>query len=95
MSDPRQAKKPLAIENNSHNLFLQTLRRSDSETMYICICNAIREADLRDAAVSSGGDAVETYASLGKKPNCGQCLVKAQRIIHEHREGASCDQVAV
>ncbi|KWV92422.1 ferredoxin [Erythrobacter sp. YT30] len=63
--------------------------------MYICICNAIRETDLRNAASDSLGDAVATYASLGKKPNCGQCLVKAGQIIDEHRAATSCNRVAV
>ena len=49
--------------------------------MYICICNAIREADLRKAALASRGDATATYATLGKRPNCGQCLSEAGKII--------------
>lgn len=53
--------------------------------MYICICNAIRESDLRAAALSSGGDAEATYAKLGKRPNCGQCLDKAQDILDQER----------
>ncbi|UAB79042.1 (2Fe-2S)-binding protein [Erythrobacter sp. SCSIO 43205] len=53
--------------------------------MYTCICNAIRETDLRAAAVQSGGDAETVYATLGKRPNCGQCLEKAQKLIEEER----------
>lgn len=53
--------------------------------MYTCICNAIRETDLRAAALRAGGDAEAVYASLGKKPNCGQCLEKAQKTIEEQR----------
>ena len=53
--------------------------------MYICICNAIRESDLRKAALTSGGDAESTYATLGKRPNCGQCLDKAQDILEQER----------
>ena len=53
--------------------------------MYICICNAIRESDLRKAALTSGGDAEATYATLGKRPNCGQCLDKAQDILEQER----------
>ncbi|MEM7665815.1 MAG: ferredoxin [Pseudomonadota bacterium] len=63
--------------------------------MYICICNAIREADLREAALSSSGDAEATYATLGKKPNCGQCLIKAAKILQQERDLASCENVAV
>ncbi|MEO0464115.1 MAG: ferredoxin [Pseudomonadota bacterium] len=63
--------------------------------MYICICNAIRETDLRAAALSSGGDAEATYATLGKRPNCGQCLGKAGEIIDQERAMTGCNAVAV
>ena len=63
--------------------------------MYICICNAIRETDLREAALGHDGDAEATYATLGKRPNCGQCLVKAGKIITEEREALICENVAV
>ena len=53
--------------------------------MYTCICNAIRETDLRAAALEADGCAEMVYASLGKKPNCGQCLEKAQKTIEEER----------
>lgn len=63
--------------------------------MYICICNAIREADLRHAATHCEGDAEATYAALGKRPNCGHCLDEAQEIIEEQRAAASCKEFAV
>lgn len=63
--------------------------------MYICICNAIRETDLRMAALVSGGDAEATYRVLGKRPNCGQCLGKAGQIIDQERALFSCEKVAV
>lgn len=63
--------------------------------MYICICNAIREADLRKAALTNGGDAEATYATLGKQPNCGQCLGKAGKIIDQERALASCNELAI
>ena len=63
--------------------------------MYICICNAIREADLREAALASNGDAEATYATLGKRPNCGQCLAKAGEILDQERALLSCDRVAL
>ncbi|MEL7216937.1 MAG: ferredoxin [Pseudomonadota bacterium] len=63
--------------------------------MYICICNAIREADLRKAALTNGGDAEATYATLGKRPNCGQCLGKAGKISDQARALASCNELAI
>ena len=54
--------------------------------MYTCICNAIRECDLRRAARCHRGDAETVYAKLGKRPNCGHCLEEAAEIIAEERE---------
>ncbi|MGD9811451.1 MAG: bacterioferritin-associated ferredoxin [Sphingobium sp.] len=57
--------------------------------MYICICNAIREADLRQAARASRGDAEKLYASLGCNPQCRQCLDEAEDIVADERGLAS------
>lgn len=56
--------------------------------MYTCICNAIRESDLRNVARRVSGDAEACYAALGKRPNCGTCLVDADAIVFEEREMA-------
>ncbi|WP_209346916.1 (2Fe-2S)-binding protein [Pontixanthobacter sp. CEM42] len=60
--------------------------------MYICICNAIKESDLRRAACAGAsakdGDVEAVYAAMGKRPNCGQCLEDAQAIVDEEREMA-------
>lgn len=56
--------------------------------MYVCICNAIRECELRRAARLTSGDAEAVYAALGKVPNCGQCLDDAEEILFEEREMA-------
>lgn len=53
--------------------------------MYICVCNAIRECELRRAALRTPGDAEAIYAKLGKRPNCGQCLDEADEIIVSER----------
>ena len=50
--------------------------------MYVCICNAISESV----------DAV--YASLGKRPQCGQCLDEAAEILIEEREGMCARAIA-
>jgi len=62
--------------------------------MYICICNAIRENDLRAAALREGGDAERVYASLGNRPDCRQCLEEADEFIDEVRKCASLARIA-
>jgi len=54
--------------------------------LYICICNAVRECDLRKAARACPGDVDAVYDSLGKQPQCGQCLDEAMEIMIEERD---------
>ena len=53
--------------------------------MYVCICNAIRECELRDACCATDGDAEAVYEALGKRPQCGCCLEDADMILAEVR----------
>lgn len=53
--------------------------------MYVCVCNAIRECEFRRAARLCDGDAEAVYASLGKAPQCGQCLEDADILLAEER----------
>jgi len=54
--------------------------------VYICICNAIRESELRSAALTCSGDADAVYAALGRPPQCRQCLDEAAVILADERE---------
>jgi bacterioferritin-associated ferredoxin len=54
--------------------------------MYVCVCNAIRESELRGVARRCPGSAEAVYAALGKRPNCRQCLEEAAEILVEERE---------
>jgi bacterioferritin-associated ferredoxin len=56
--------------------------------MYVCICNAIRECELRKAARVSRGDAETVYASLGRPPQCRQCIEDAEDIVADERLSA-------
>lgn len=53
--------------------------------MIICVCNAIRERDLRSAVKQGAKCPNSAYASLGRKPKCGQCLSFARSIINTER----------
>ena len=56
--------------------------------MYVCICNAIKERELRSAARNCDGNAEAVYHSLGCIPLCGSCLSDADRVIDNERENA-------
>lgn len=62
--------------------------------MYVCICNAIRETDLRDAALRCSGDADAVYHSLGRPPQCRQCIDDATEIVMQERAAASMSACA-
>ncbi len=53
--------------------------------MYVCVCNAIRECEFRNAANRVAGDAETVYKTLGKRPQCGSCLEEADIILAEER----------
>jgi bacterioferritin-associated ferredoxin len=73
----------VAIAIHSHYLASNT--GEDKPQMYVCICNAIRDRDLRDAARSCDGDVDSVYQTLGRTPQCRQCLEDAADIISEER----------
>lgn len=56
--------------------------------MYVCVCNAIRESELREAALVTMGDADAVYAALGCEPDCRQCIEEANEILVEERRCA-------
>jgi bacterioferritin-associated ferredoxin len=49
--------------------------------MVVCVCNALRERDVRQAARSGCRDPLSAYASLGCRPRCGQCVPFARELI--------------
>jgi bacterioferritin-associated ferredoxin len=53
--------------------------------MYVCICNAICQNQLRQAAGQCDGDAEAVYAALGRVPQCRQCLDEAEAFLAEVR----------
>src|SRR3546814_13305555 len=53
---------------------------SEEESMDVCVCNAIREKDVR-AAVSSGDSCPSSaYARAGHRPKVGQCRSEERRV---------------
>jgi bacterioferritin-associated ferredoxin len=53
--------------------------------MIVCICNAIKEDELREIARHGVTDPEAAYAILGKTPQCGTCLDHADDVIASER----------
>ena len=53
--------------------------------MIVCICNAIREEELRASARRGAPCARTAYKSLGCEVQCGMCLPAAKEVIADER----------
>ncbi len=53
--------------------------------MYVCVCNAFRDSELRHAARNEEGDVDAVYATLGCQVQCGMCVEEAAEMIVEER----------
>lgn len=53
--------------------------------MIVCVCNALTEDEVREAARGGATCPTNAYARLGCEPQCGCCLDYAQEIIDEER----------
>lgn len=51
--------------------------------MYVCICHAVTEKQVRDAAGSGVTDLWGLQAELGVASSCGQCRETASEILRE------------
>jgi bacterioferritin-associated ferredoxin len=64
--------------------------------MIICVCNAIREDELRAAARDGAADPLAAYKALGCEPLCGCCLDCVQEVIDdEHKKPARRNRSSV
>ena len=57
--------------------------------MVVCVCNAIRERDVREAARAGCGDPLKAYATFGRRPKCGQCIPFARELIASEQSAAA------
>ncbi len=57
--------------------------------MIVCVCNALRENQVRAKARTGAGSVSQIYAQLGAKPQCCQCLPFARDVIRDERSRAA------
>ena len=53
--------------------------------MIVCVCNAITEKEVREAASKGSRTSEAVYATFDCEVQCGCCLDYAQEIIDEER----------
>ena len=51
--------------------------------MYVCICKAVSDQDIKEAVASGAEDLADIQARLGAATGCGTCVEYANEVIHE------------
>ena len=54
--------------------------------MYVCICQAVKDAEVRQAIAAGADDVEQLGEELGVGVNCGCCREAAQALIDQHHE---------
>ena len=54
--------------------------------MYVCVCNAITDKQIRKAAKSGARDLWDLQRQLGVASGCGSCKETASAILRESRQ---------
>ena len=63
--------------------------------MYVCICNAITDKQIRRAAKNGVSSLYELRGELGVAAGCGSCAHTAEQILDEETANASGPQLYV
>ncbi len=53
--------------------------------MYVCICNAVTDADIREAVDNGARDLWGLQSALGVAAGCGSCMQHAMEVVKAHR----------
>ena len=51
--------------------------------MYICLCNALTDSQIRDARNRGAENVATVFRSTGSKPECGKCVNCVRDILRE------------
>ena len=62
--------------------------------MYLCICNAINQRDVRTAYEQGARTVSSVYKVMSCVPQCGECSCAIRDELKQHREDHSAQQVS-
>lgn len=57
--------------------------------MYVCICNAVTDSDIRDAVDNGARDLWGLQSVLGVAAGCGSCKQHAMEVLSERRKSTA------
>ncbi len=52
--------------------------------MYICLCNAITDRDVRAHGAVEGCSVATVYQALGVRPQCGKCVPFVRQMLRRN-----------
>ncbi|RZO79116.1 MAG: (2Fe-2S)-binding protein [Halieaceae bacterium] len=55
--------------------------------MYICICKGVTESAIREQVCAGARSVDEVSRRTGCSTQCGKCLLRAKRVVHEACSG--------
>lgn len=60
------------------------------ERMYICICNAVTDRQIRTAVAAGAASLDDLAMTLGVGAGCGCCREAAEQVIHDTTCSGNC-----
>ncbi|HVO14680.1 MAG TPA: (2Fe-2S)-binding protein [Alphaproteobacteria bacterium] len=57
--------------------------------MYLCLCNALTDRHVREAAAAGHRTVKAVLRHHGVRPQCGKCLSYIRQTLAEHGEGTA------
>jgi bacterioferritin-associated ferredoxin len=51
--------------------------------MYVCICNAVTDGQIREAVCEGACSLKQLCLSLGVAARCGRCAAHAREVLHD------------
>jgi bacterioferritin-associated ferredoxin len=54
--------------------------------MYVCVCNALTDRDVRPHTAGGGCSVSMVYRACGCRPQCGKCVALVRQMLRESTE---------
>ena len=75
-------------------LICNPIRETAENDMYICVCNAITEREVRGAVSLGCKNMADLRNDLGVATCCGKCEPDARRVLREFRLASAGSSIA-
>ncbi len=59
--------------------------------MYVCLCNALTDRDVRHHTAAGGLSVSMVYEACGCRPQCGKCVAYVRQMLREGGDAAATE----